>query len=299
ALLVGASGAGASLLPGPATVDLAALAPGTAGLAGLRLRVGAVGAGATLDGCERDESRTWLTRGYGVAGLVLEADSPAVVALRAQAQAAAASAGARAVALQGPLASTASSRLLSLLGGVLQTSTATVTVDVPAAVAPLLQQTLTDGVVSVDLAAGRVRVDLAALAGGLDGRAPGTRVTLDAATAAAVSARVDALLGAWSSTVAATVDATVRAATVVVTSGVTVLGLGLQTLTISGTLGGLAAGQATSLTRVLVSLGDATSVLSVLAAPVTAALTGAGGVLPVLTGTLAAALPPVAAAASA
>lgn len=245
ALLVGSSQAGAGTLPGPASIDLAALAPGTAGLAGVRLRVGAVASGARLDGCLRDEGLAGPVREYGVASLQAEALSPPVAALTATTTTAVATTQAAVTTLQQTLAAVLLGEL-SLLGAV--TTSATIGVDLQQAVAPLLQARRSDGVVTVDLAAGTVSVDLAALtaaAGGLDGRAPGTVLALDAASTADVTARTEALLRTWVDDVVATVDTALRQAPVDVRATVKVPLLPDATVRVSGTLGQLAGGTAT------------------------------------------------------
>ncbi|WP_380165846.1 choice-of-anchor G family protein [Jannaschia sp. R86511] len=293
ALLVGASQAGAATLPGPAALDLAALAPGTAALAGVRLRVGAVAAGARLDGCLRDEGGASAVREYGIASLRADVASPPVAALTQTTTAAVATAQGTVTALEQTLAAVLL-RDLNLLGLGTVTTSATVTVDLQQAVAPLLQQTLTDGVVTVDLAAGRVQVDLAALPagpGGLDGRSPGTVLALDAAAAAAVGARVDTLLRTWVGTVVQTVDTALRGAAVDIRASIKAPLLPALTVRVSGTLAQVVAGNAT-VSAVGLSLPPA--VLATLGTAVSGALfTPPGGAVPVLRSTLLAAVPAV------
>lgn len=293
ALLVGASQAGAATLPGPATLDLAALAPGTPALAGVRLRVGAVAAGASLDGCMRDEVAAAPLREYGLASLRVDMASPPVATLTQTTTAAVTTVQATVATLEQTLAALLL-RDLNLLGLGTVTTSATIDVNLQQAVAPLLQQTLTDGTVTVDLATGRVSVDLAALTaaqGGLDGRAPNTVLALDAAAAAAVTARVDTLLQSWVGLVTQTVDTALRNATVNIRANVKVLVLPDLTVRISGTLAQVVAGTATVNA---VGLSLPASVLGTLGGAVSAALfTPPAGAVPALRSTLLSTLPPV------
>ncbi|MEJ5946084.1 choice-of-anchor G family protein [Pseudokineococcus basanitobsidens] len=279
--------------PRSAVLDLAALAPGAATLAGLRLEVGALASTAALDGCERDEHGAGPVRAYHVGDLDLLLASPSVGALTSGTASAAAAAQARVTALERQL-----EQSLKGVGGLAgSTVRVSVAVDAAAAVRPLLGTRLGTGTeVEVDLARGTVRVDLARLlagSGGLDGRAPGTELVLDAALTAHVAARVDALLQAWATDVQTTLEAALRAARVTVTA--TSLGL-VTLLQVDTTVSELLEGR----TRIgLLGVGvDAGTVLAVLTDGLRAGLLGPGGVGP-STGTAVRALvPPVVAATS-
>ncbi len=203
-------------LPGPAVVDLAALAPGVSSLAGLKLQVGALSSTAALDGCLRDETGAGPVRDYRVAGLRLQLASPAVVAARQSAVTATSSATSSVRGLESQLVS--SIKAISGLSGSL--TTVTVQVDLAAAVNPLLNARLGEGTeVVVDLGRGVVEVDLERLLsgrGGLNGRAPGTELVLDDALLTQVTTRVDTLLTQWATSLQTAVDAALRAARVVV-----------------------------------------------------------------------------------
>ncbi|ROP27165.1 choice-of-anchor G family protein [Pseudokineococcus lusitanus] len=272
-------------LPGPAVLDLAALAPGAADLAGLRLEVGALASTAALDGCELAEGRPWLRRDYGVAGLRGRLATPAVPVVASTVTSATASATAAVRALEqqlaGALAPTLTSTL-ALLGPVADVRVAVaVDVDVAGALAPVLRTRLGEGTdVVVDLQAGTVTVDLARLVqGGLDGRAPGTELVLDPALVAVVEARVDALVRAYALDLQTALATALGAAQVRVDVGARLLGLPVEVLTVRGTLTQVLAGTAT--VRVLAGL-ELGPLLGVLTGGLQAGLLGPDGVASVL-----------------
>ena len=288
-------------LPGPAVLDLAALATGAADLAGLRLEVGAVASTAALDGCELAEGRPGLRRDYGVAGLRGRLGTPAVPVVASTVTTATASvtAGVRALEQQlaGALAPTLTSTL-ALLGPVADVRVAVaVDVDVAGALAPVVRTRLGEGTdVVVDLQAGTVTVDLARLVpGGLDGRAPGTELVLDPALVAVVEARVDALVRGYALDLQTALTTALGAAQVRVdvAAKVGLLGLTVDVLRVRGTLAQVLAGTAT--VQVLAGL-DLGPVLGLLTGGLQAGLLGPDGVAAVLGPTVAATAPAVTAA---
>lgn len=288
-------------LPGPAVLDLAALAPGAADLAGLRLEVGAVASTAALDGCELAEGRPWLRRDYGVAGLRGRLSTPAVPVVASTVTSATASATAGVRALEQQLAGALAPPLtsaLALLGPVADLRVAVaVDVDVAGALAPVVRTRLGEGTdVVVDLQAGTVTVDLARLVpGGLDGRAPGTELVLDPALVAGVEARVDALVRGYALELQTALATALGAAQVRVdaTARVGALGVAVDVLKVRGTLAQVLAGTAT--VQVLAGLGVG-PVLALLTGGLQAGLLGPDGVAAVLGRTVGATAPAVTAA---
>ena len=277
-------------LPSPAVLDLAALAPGTAALAGARLEVGALASTALLDGCLRDELGALPLRDYGVSGLRTVLTTPTVPAVTQTAKTAAAAAQASVESLERTLES-ALGGVGSLLGS---TVTVDVQVDAAAAVAPLLTERLGDGTeVVVDLGRGTVEVDLARLlSGGVNGRAPGTELVLDQAALSLVTTRVDALLTGWVTSVESDLEKALRAAPVTARAR---LG-GLTLLDISGTVDGITRGSAkVNALGGVVKLGD---VLGVMGPLLDTGLFGPTGVVKTLGRTVRGATPPVTAATS-
>ena len=199
-------------LPAPATISLDDLLPGVAGIAGAELRVGAVGASAQLDGCAALRSSLWgdgsvtgVIRDYGIAGLGLQVDSPAVAGLVGIVDTTVTNLTAAVNALRGtssPIAAGLGARLDLALPGVLTTGIGgNVTIgglDLGAAVATLLDTPLTDGVVSVDLRSGAVDVDLDALLPSLNDAPPNTEIVLSATVLAPIVTRIGTLLDNWS-----------------------------------------------------------------------------------------------------
>jgi hypothetical protein len=237
AVLVG-GGAPVVPLPPPARVDVSSVFPGIANVSATRLAVGAVGSSARLDFCSALSNRIWgpgtvtgITRSYGVAGLTLEVDSPAVTrlvtdvnatvtALNAAVTTASGINGTVGQATSGAMNTVAANISTQLLP---QTPTGSVTfgnlnLNVSTALGTLLTAPLTDGLVTVDLANGRVTANLAGLLGssttGLNSLPANTRLALDGAAAAAISTRVSALVQTWSTQVTNALLAGVRSTTV-------------------------------------------------------------------------------------
>lgn len=195
--------------------DLPGAGAALGGIADLSLEIGAIASSATLDGCAAEWSgtATALTRDYLVAGLDLGFASPAVATLNGAATDAVSTLltgvdGLLANA-EAALSTAVVNGLTTLLNGLITTpglslgqvsvTASTVTLN-PAPLLAVLEEPLTDGVVTVDLDAGTLSVDLAALAGevhqssdGLNGLDPNTPV-ISAEVLTALLDRVGRLL---------------------------------------------------------------------------------------------------------
>ncbi|MBF4613009.1 choice-of-anchor G family protein [Curtobacterium sp. VKM Ac-1376] len=234
-------------LPDPASVTISRALPGIEDVTDVGLEVGAVGASAQLAGCDAIRQDLWgglvqrslasnlraavqdvaddpvavgLDRDYGIASLDLTVDSPLVGALVTAVDDTVVQLDATVDALggrDGLLARTIDQGVLGVLGGLtgslgLGTIGGTVELtgpDLAGAVEPLLAEPVQDpgGTLSLDLAAGTVRVDLAHLLGddahGLNDLPPNHEVVLDAATLAALADRLGQVLDAWAAKVTA------------------------------------------------------------------------------------------------
>jgi hypothetical protein len=285
-------------LPDLATVDVRALVtpaalstafgPASASAAdvtnGLRLIPGTVASTTTRDACI---SRNTTTRAYGVSGLRLEAESASLLAANTAATTAA-------TAIQtaitgtgtGSVAATAASNVNTVLRNrqallnlmTPGTSTATmsmsVAVNVPTAVAAVTGQTLGTGAVRLNLATGRMTVDLAALTSattGVNGLPANTEVLTSTIMGAASSA-VGTLLPGYQTQVLNAISTALNTsvATITVSTTISLLGLGtvlglLPTepvvLTYTGTLNQLVA-QTGGPVGVVVGVNDACGLLT-------------------------------------
>ena len=236
---VAGTAAGAVTAPQAATVSLGNILP--ASLAGVTLDVGAVASSASVQAC--DMINGWptlaaapgVTREYGVASLDLSASVPAVGALSRDGASVVGTIPGQLYSLVAPgaLTTAISSGLNSLVGPVLGTfdssasTTATLSAPDLRAVDALMAETLSDDdrTVVIDLAAGTVRVDIAALTGGtmgLNGRAPNHSV-LGSSLAGAVTAKVTGLLDQWRMRVAEALVTALRNVTIESRSVVTVV----------------------------------------------------------------------------
>lgn len=227
---------------------------------GLRLIPGTVGSTTTRDSCiERNTS----SRAYTVSGLRLEAESASLRAAATQTTSAAttiqnatASTGAIATQSAANVHTVLTNRqaLLNLLtpSGTSGTLSLSVPVNVPGAVSSLTAQTLGAGTpVQLNLATGRMTVDLAALTSastGVNGLAPNTEV-LTATVLNAARSSVGTLLPAYQTSVLNAISTALNTsvATLRITSTLTLLNLGLVqeplALTYTGTLNQLYAAQ--------------------------------------------------------
>ncbi|MBI9115643.1 choice-of-anchor G family protein [Sanguibacter suaedae] len=231
-------------LPGRARVSLSGVLPAVANVSDARLAVGAVGSSASLDWCGALRSSVWgdgsvtgVTRSYGIAGLDLEVASPLVRSLTSSVSSTVNALNSAVPTLAGTNGLISQAIRSSILAGVtnllrIGTVTGTVTVtnlNLSAALGGLLTTPLSDGGVTVDLASGIVRVNLATLLGdgarGLNDLPPNHEVVLDAALLNGIGDRVRALLTAWTAQVTTALTAAIGAATVTVNQEVTLTNL--------------------------------------------------------------------------
>jgi hypothetical protein len=334
-------------LPGPAALDLSSLLPPVSGVAGTGLEVGAVGSSAQLEGCRLLEEDAWgatadavvartgttvaavdaegrtVTRDYGIASLDLRVDSPLAGSLVTAVQRTVTDLDATVAALAGPdgaLSKALRQNIVDSLTGGLRLGTVTADVslggvDLGGAVRPLLSEELSDGTVTVDLASGSIRVDLAHLLGddvdGLNDLPPNTEIVLDAELLDGIAVRVGALLDTWTARVTSALttavgllrltvalDADLRLLTVPlvqlnirVDTGLAALSAGRAPVTVGTTLLGLDLGLATGLVDALVAglTAGLPAVLTSTLAPLLTTIVGSLGttlaaiVAPVLT----------------
>ncbi|MEV7661531.1 choice-of-anchor G family protein [Paenarthrobacter sp. NPDC089316] len=213
ALDVAGTSQGAATAPKSASISLGNIVP--ASLSGVTLDVGAVASSSALDACVMTNGWPMLNasptvqRQYGIAGLDLTAAIPAVGTLSTQG---ASLVGAVPTQLNTFLGTTGLANQINdgikgivnpLLGGLAVGSfstTASLTTDLNGVTA-MMTESMTDGIVTINLGAGTVKVNIASLAGsattGLNGMEPNHAVVLDAAMTAAVTTRVTALLDSW------------------------------------------------------------------------------------------------------
>ncbi|GAA2001075.1 choice-of-anchor G family protein [Nakamurella flavida] len=302
-------------LPTAATIRLGALLPAVTALADARVDVGVLASSTQLDWCRTLENRVTdpaapvvVDRDYGIASLALQTNSPVVAGARTAASAAVTTLNTTIAALGGPnglIATTLRAQVLAAVTPVLGalglgtvTATATVAVDL-APVNALLSQTLTDGIVTIDLANGLVRVDLARLlngANGLNGLDPNTELLINAAVVNALVARTGALLDAWTTQVVAAAQQAVSAATVNVNLAVnlqlnvlgTITNVATVNVTLQDTLNRITTGQATLGVSAQAAAGLSGAVLAVVN-PVLATILGTA-LTPAVRATIAAAV---------
>ncbi|UKA50487.1 choice-of-anchor G family protein [Arthrobacter sp. FW305-123] len=289
---------GAATAPKSASISLGNILP--ASLAGVTLDVGAVASSSQLDGC--DMVNGWPTldptpesqRQYGIAGLDLNAAVPAVGTLSTQGASLVGAVPTQLDALLGTggLTTGISNGIKAIVDPLLGTlalgtysTTATLTAPNLTGVQSLMTESMTDGIVTVDLGTGTVKVNIAALAGsstlGLNGMEPNHAVVLDAAMTAAVTSRVTSLLDSWKNRVLAAVtvalsDITLQATTTIDLKA-PLLGTSLAKVTVAigpASLGSFLAGTATApqvTTQVLGgdALGVVTALLNTLLGPLT------------------------------
>jgi len=224
--------------------DISGLTAALAGLTDVSVEIGAVAAVASLDGCPAawaggTPSPTDLDRSYLVSSLKAQLTSDAVKALTGTGGTVPTAVGGvqtllntligtpttngtaetniatgAVTSLTGVLAGVldeVSTPLIALsLGGTDQTKAA-VSIDL-STVTNYLTSPLSDGTVSIDLASGTVSIDIAALAGGLNNKAPNTRV-LTSAQLNDVVERVEDLLQARLAQIDTALDTALAAAT--------------------------------------------------------------------------------------
>jgi hypothetical protein len=217
---------------------------GIAGLTDASLEVGAFASTASLDACAVEWTGSIydnLAREYLVAALDLNVDSPLVGALASDAQNMLGGVETRVEALAGTPGLVASvtagvTRLVSGLLGTLRLGSVSVNnLDVTlnlAAVDALLDDTISDdaGIVAIDLATGRVGVDLAGLLGrvngtsGVNGLAPNTQLLVNAAVVTALTGAVTQALNTWVGDLTAALSTALQVMTVSASVRVNLLG---------------------------------------------------------------------------
>jgi hypothetical protein len=313
------SGATSASLPGRATISLDRVlarvddATGTQALTSTRLAVGAVASSSTFDWCQARRSAVWgggpatgPVRQYGIAGLELQAVSPAVVGITTATTATAGTGLAAASALLSGTAGSASpgavetairDTLVGLLGSLgLKTLSGTISVTgveaAVTAITPLVTAPLVsaDGTVAVDLASGRISVDLARLLGdgadGLNGQAPNTELVVNATVLNAVAARVGALIDGRTAEIRSRLLQAIEQVTVKVdvTAELTLAGLSVLRVRMQydGRVADLAASSARFTVGATILGADPLGVVAGLVGPLVSGLT-TGLVGPVLT----------------
>ena len=224
--------------------DLPGLGTTLAGIQNVDLEIGAVAALATLDGCDAAWSggtpaASDLERSYIVSELKALLTSQAVAALTGTGGVVPNSVGLVQSSLttligapatmgtgEQSVANSALNSLTTTVDGLLDAlSTAVLTLDIGSGhtatagltidlstVNSYLTGTLSDGVVSLDIATGRITVDIGGLAGGLNGRDPNTRV-LTSTQLNDVLDRVEDLLQARLAQIDTALDTALAAAT--------------------------------------------------------------------------------------
>lgn len=258
---------GASSAPKAASISLGNIVP--ASLSGVTLDVGAIASSSKVDSCVMTngwpmlDTTPTVQRQYGIAGLDLTAAIPAVGTLSTSGASLVGTVPAQLNALLGTGGLTTGisdgvSALINPLLGTLSlgsiSTTATLSAPDLTGVTAMMTESMTDGIVTVNLGTGTVKVNIAALTGssvtGLNGMEPNHAVVLDAATTTAVTSRVTALLDSWKNRVLAALTTALRAITLNATTNITLKLAGLNAATI-GVKMGAATGASTG-----ISLGD-------------------------------------------
>ncbi|MFS0714437.1 choice-of-anchor G family protein [Microbacterium sp. 2P01SA-2] len=218
-------------LPSRARIGLSGILPAVAGIADADLEIGAVAASSQIDGCALLRDELWgetapasaIVRDYGIAGLGLQLDAPVVESLVSTTTAAVNTLGGVVGQLTGPsglIGSTIGAGLDAGLPGVLTTTVSgnvSITgLDLLGSVATLLNTPLTDGVITIDLQAGTIDVDLDALLPSLNDAPPNTEIVLNATVLNPIVDRAGALLDNWTTQIVDAVTAELREATVTI-----------------------------------------------------------------------------------
>ncbi|MFV9426257.1 choice-of-anchor G family protein [Microbacterium sp. S1037] len=251
-------------LPEPATVDITALLPSIAGLDTATLEVGAVAASSQLDGCAALLEQVWgvspaqpvAERDYGIASLGLTLDAPAVGALTGAVTTTVGqleTAVAGLVGQNGLIAQNLRTALALRVSGIAAAGmTGTVTIsglDLQSTVAPFLGLQLQGDGFTVDLANGRILVDIERLTGPLNGAAPNTELVLNAGVVNAIVAEAGTLLDDWAGDVTNALRTAIRNAQLQIALSTTVSAVGYNlatvTLGLNSTIGAVVDGNAT------------------------------------------------------
>jgi D-ribose pyranose/furanose isomerase RbsD len=263
AVLVSDSTPGADL-PRPATIDLTALLPTIAGLDTATLEVGAVAASSQLDGCAALLEQVWgvapaqpvSQRDYGIASLGVTLDAPAVGDLTGAVTTTVGdleTAVAGLVGQNGLIAQNLGAALQLRVPGIAaagMTGTATITgLNLTSTVAPFLGLQLQGNGFTIDLANGRILVDIERLTGPLNGAAPNTELVLNAGVVNAIVAEAGSLLDDWADDVTDALRTAIRNAQLKITLSTTVSAAGYTLATVSlgldATIGAVMDGNAT------------------------------------------------------
>ena len=253
---------GAASAPLAASINLANLVPDA--LARLSLDVGAVASSARLDACTATTG--WpamsvspaVSRNYGIAGVNLNAGVPAlgpvatqgaalVTGVTGQLTTLASTAGALTTGITAGL----SALVNPLLGGLgLGSMSTTTTLTAPnlSGVTTLLTQSMSDpdGVLTVDLSAGTVRVNIASLVGGptgLNSLEPNHEVILDAAILNTLTGKLAALLDSWKNRVVTALTAALNAVSITEVSNISLEALLVPVAAIDVNVGPISVGQ--------------------------------------------------------
>lgn len=251
-------------LPRPATIDLTDLLPAITGLETATLEVGAVAASSQLDGCAALLEQVWgvapaqpvSQRDYGIASLGVTLDSPAVGALTGAVTTTVGqleTAVAGLIGQNGLIAQNLRSALALRVPGIAAASmTGTVTIsglNLQSTVAPFLGLQLQGDGFTIDLANGRILVDLERLTGPLNGAAPNTELVLNAGVVNAMVAEAGALLDDWADDVTDALRTAIRNAQLKITLSTSVSAAGFTLATVSlgvdATIGAVVDGTAT------------------------------------------------------
>lgn len=294
-------------VPQPATIDLTDLLPAVAGLDQATLEIGAVAASVQLDGCAALQEQIWgitpsqavAQRDYGIAGMEVVLDAPAVGALAGAVTAAVGDLDTAVGALVGQggliaqnlrttLGLTAPGVSIASMAG----NVAITGLDLSATVEPLLDVTLQGDGFAIDLANAQILVDIERLTGPLNGAGPNTELVLSAGVITDIVAEAGTLLDDWAEDVTGALRAALRDAQLGIdlTTSVAAAGYTLATvrLGVDATIGQVLDGDATigvSLSNQPTGLivGTINLALGALGLPtlssVLTALSGSGGAL--------------------
>jgi len=267
-------------VPSILSLDLAEILAGgfATELTRLQLDVGAVSSRA------ESVAAAAATGDYEIVGsqLLLTSDSIAGISATVDSLADTLSASVDAVAgpggsLLGTVTATASDAFSSVGLVSLGDTTASVTLDLPAAIAPLLTE-VTSGPVTVNLGTGEIVVDLAELKGGSLSGLPANTAVLTSAELVEVSDAVTTIIGDFADELEDVVTAALGAAAVQidveleVTLPLTSVAIDLADVSVSGTLAQLAAGTGTISVTGLVGLPVVGATVDALAAALVAPL---------------------------
>ena len=251
---------GAATAPKSASISLGNIVP--ASLAGVTLDVGAVASSSALDSCVMTngwpmlDTTPTVQRQYGIAGLDLTAAIPAVGTLSTQGASLVGAVPTQLNALLGTgglttgISDGISALINPLLGSLsLGSISTTATLSAPdlSGVTAMMTESMTDGIVTINLGTGTVKVNIASLAGstttGLNGMEPNHAVVLDAAMTTAVTSRVTALLDSWKNRVLAALTTALRSITLNATTNITLKLAGINAATIGVKMGPSTLGQ--------------------------------------------------------